>query len=204
MEHLPAVSGPSGECKAPRCSNERVCRPREVEQLPRVTEPAGSCAGTQTHQGPPEGCPLEHTAPPGLEGMLFPPPLALGPSTGDPAGTWCSTHSTVSPPLLHPRRMGGDPPWGCEEKPQAPTSGITHDQLRCSSCGKNTWAHTRPNGLCSNSPARGPQADALHTGGDAAAASHGTLLPPRPPPRTAALMPTPTAWPCLSPPLTVS
>lgn len=145
MEHLPAVSGPSGECKAPRCSNERVCRPREVEQLPRVTEPAGSCAGTQTHQGPPEGCPLEHTAPPGLEGMLFPLPLALRPSTGDPAGTWCSTHSTISPPLLHPRRMGGDPPGAVRRSPKHPqvashmtsfaaahvgkTHGLTHVQM---------------------------------------------------------------------------
>ena len=164
VERLPAVSGPSGECKAPRCSNESVCRPREAEQLPRVTEPAGSCAGTQTHQGPPEGC-LNTQALPASRACSSLGLWLSGQAQETRLGTWCSTHSTVSPPLLHPRRTGGDSPWGCEEKPQAPTSGITHDRLRCGSCGKNTWAHTRPNGLCSNSPARGPQADALHTGG---------------------------------------
>lgn len=185
MGHLPAVSGPSAECKAPQCSNERACRPREAEQLPRVTQPAGSCSGTQTHQGPPEGCSFEHTAPPGLEGTLFPQPLALGPTHRRP-GWYLVLHPQHHLPTASPSTEDGwrPPPGGCKEKPQAPTSGITRDRLRCGSRGKNTWAHTRPNGLYSNSPARGPQADTLHTGGNAAAASHSTLPPcvhlPRP------------------------
>lgn len=117
-EHLPAVSGPSAEAR-PHGVLMRGCAGPERR---------GNCPGPHGRQAAAPG--LRPTR--GLQRVarLNTQPLPAsrarsslslwlsGQRTGDPAGTWCSTHSTISPPLLHPWRTGGGrPPPGLREAP---------------------------------------------------------------------------------------
>lgn len=65
VEHDPHSERAQCRHRAPRCSTrEGVQAQRGRAACPGVTELAGSCFwGTQTHQGPPEGCSFGHYSP---------------------------------------------------------------------------------------------------------------------------------------------
>ena len=126
VEHRPTASGPSEEHRAPRCSTrEGVQAQRGRAACPGSQSWQAAAHGTQTHQGPPEGCSFGHTAPPRSEDMLLPQPLALGPMhRRHRLVPGASTHSTIAPLLLRPLRMGGDPSLGL--RGEAPSTHKWH------------------------------------------------------------------------------
>lgn len=196
-------SGPSAGHRAPAMLYKRRAGPERQSGLPGSAELAGSCAEDSDPPGASEGAHLD-TRPTPSTGTCSSLSLWLsGQCTGDTGWYPVPPHSTISPLLLRPLRMGGGPRLGRGEA-QAPTSGITHDRLPLRLTSGDTRAHTGPNAGLQQLISKGTETDALHVGGDAAAASAAHAPPWHPPSGTTGTQPHPhgTALPITT--LTVS